>query len=49
MGHRPGCFAALFPLIGDRARAVSIAGFMWGLTGLLTWQAVRILRRTRRL
>ncbi|MFD5659789.1 M16 family metallopeptidase [Streptomyces hirsutus] len=27
---------------------VAIAGFMWGLTGLVTWPAVRILRRTRR-
>ncbi|MFB6956441.1 hypothetical protein ACFCYB_05235 [Streptomyces sp. NPDC056309] len=27
---------------------ISISGFMWGLTALLTWPAVRILRRTRR-
>ncbi|MGW3507086.1 hypothetical protein [Streptomyces sp. NPDC000994] len=27
---------------------IAISGFMWGLTALLTWPAVRILRRTRR-
>ncbi|MFF4824304.1 insulinase family protein [Streptomyces sp. NPDC001312] len=27
---------------------ISISGFMWGLTALLAWPTVRILRRTRR-
>ncbi|MDV9170484.1 insulinase family protein, partial [Streptomyces sp. W16] len=27
---------------------LGLAGFLWAVTGLLVWPAVRILRRTRR-
>ncbi|MGI5455443.1 hypothetical protein ACQEWB_20150 [Streptomyces sp. CA-249302] len=28
---------------------IALAGFLWAVTGLLAWPAVRIVRRTRRM